>query len=113
MEIRQETIYKCEHCGKMMFRKGSMSLHERMCNKNPNNRHKCFQYCKYLYGERTDGKYYFTCKKEECGMFGQDMHSYKLERNYIGKERIEDEKLRRMPLECEYYEIEEGHETYI
>lgn len=97
-----------------MFNKGAMTLHERMCKENPKNKHKCFQYCKYLYGERDsyDGEFHFSCENIKCGMYEKNLHSYKLEREYHGKKRIKENGLIRMPLECEHYEIESGHDTY-
>ena len=112
MKTVTETIYRCDFCNKAMFNKGAMSLHERMCKGNPNNKHKCFQYCKYLHGERSDGEYYFTCENSKCDMYAKDLHSYKLERGYRGKRKIKMDNLTRMPLECEHYEIESGHESY-
>lgn len=109
-------IYKCEYCNKKMFGKGAMSLHERQCCKNPKNRHKCFQYCKWLNKDTCDstGFKFFTCGNDKCNLCGSDLHSYKLERNYEGQQRIKDEELIRMPLVCPFYEIESGHdEDYI
>lgn len=93
-----------------MFNCGAMKLHERMCKKNPKNKHKCFQYCKHLikaknsYGETT-----FSCDKNP-EFSGKELHSYKLERYFKGRERIKKNGLTRMPLKCEFYEIEPGHD---
>lgn len=114
MKTVTEVIYRCDFCNKAMFNKGAMALHERMCKDNPKNRHKCFQYCKHLYRERNsdDGEFYFTCENSGCEMYEKDLHSYKLERNKEGKKRIVENHLTRMPIECEHYEIESGHDSY-
>lgn len=112
MKIQQETIFRCEHCNRAMFGKGAMSLHERMCKKNPKNRHQCFKYCKWLNKDINDkdGFRFFTCSNRECKLYDMDLYSYKLERDYNGKKRIEQSDMIRMPLQCEHYEIEDGHD---
>lgn len=113
MKILNMKIYKCEYCGKRMFGKGAMVIHERMCNKNPKNRHMCFKYCKHLdrvpnelvdeYGDSYNGGSKFICKKT-----GKEMYSYKLER--FKKNEYRKKNKTRMPLKCDFYEIGNGHE---
>lgn len=96
-----------------MLNKGAMSLHERMCKYNPKNRHKCFQYCRFLNKESNEDGIIFYCGNDNCELSGQDLYSYKLERFHQNKSRIKN--MTRMPLECEHYVIEEFNhdEDYI
>ena len=97
-------IYQCEFCGKKSAWKHVISNHEKICNKNPKNNHKCLQYCKHLQMDidEYNSKKYFT-----CGISGEEMYSFKLERQ---QNRNSDRilKLRRMPLNCENYECSGG-----
>jgi phage FluMu protein Com len=106
MKKQQETVYRCEHCNKAMFGAGAMSRHEKYCPKNPNNQHKCFDFCKHLKREFTySGDNYnihtritnFTCK-----LTGKKMYSYKFEKNTI-KPATALNGLERMPLKCDLH----------
>ena len=112
MKETLEPVYRCDHCNKAMRSKGAMTLHERMRFHNPKNNHKCCQYCKYLVkdGDCSNGETIFYCGNEKCDMNFKDLYSYKLERFYFNKHRIN--KMTRMPLQCDYYQIENGHETF-
>jgi len=115
MKMTEGNIYRCYHCNKPSIYKGAMTTHERMCKKNPNNQHKCFQYCKYLtkdrkiiydeYGNVESNYSHFLCEK-----LNLNLYSYKLERNYVTRKMIDN--LIRMPLQCDSYEIENGHEYF-
>lgn len=115
MKQTNEKVYRCDFCNRAIISKGSMQLHERMCKKNPRNQHQCFKYCKYLdkhqfiITDEDDDKYgeseiSFTCKKRP----GVELYSYKLERFKSNRTRLED--MERMPLECELYKAEGGHD---
>lgn len=107
MRISKEIVYRCEYCNRAMFNKGAMKLHERMCKKNPENKHKCFQYCRHLQKEEGINGFYFYCDK-----VNKELYSYKLERFKHKADRLKG--LTRMPLECEYYEIDrEKHPDYM
>lgn len=97
-----------------------MTTHERMCKDNPNNKHKCFNDCRFLVGtekeavdSRTSRYYDFTCTKHN-----KTLYSYKLEysktklesRKKLYKDRGEE--LARMPLKCIYYEVETFDEIF-
>lgn len=112
MKVKLELVYRCDHCNKAMRSNGSMALHERMCSENPKNNHKCFQYCKYLLKDKddSDGTITFYCENTKSKYHFQDLYSYKLERFYFNKDRIN--KMSRMPLKCNHYQIEDGHDTY-
>lgn len=94
-----------------------MTLHERMCKKNPKNRHKCFQYCKHLVKD-TEGSSFCIDEDRVYGfsfhcalMSDKEMYSYKLERFEKNKKRCE--KMERMPLECDKYELDtDKHHDY-
>lgn len=107
MKIEQLTVFICEHCNRKMFGKGAMSRHEKYCKENPNNKHKCFEFCKHLKMEKNYthdewgnnyGGIEFTCMKT-----GDEMYSYKFEKNTSKPVGILDT-LKRMPLECDLYE---------
>ena len=111
MKQTNEKVYRCDHCNKAMVGAGLMKLHERMCKENPNNQHKCFQYCKHLIKDSEDNGQYgeglyttFTCaKRPDINLF-----SYKLERYKANELRCKG--MTRMPLECDLYETMEGHD---
>ena len=112
MKTTNERVYRCEHCNRAIVSKGSMTLHERMCKKNPNNQHQCFKYCKYLVKEvnvdienESEIGTMFTCTKKHI-----EMHSYKLERYSMNSRRVSQ--LTRMPLNCEHYKVMDGHNFY-
>src|SRR5574344_1975528 len=104
-----EKVYRCDFCNKALIRKGFMALHERMCKHNPKNKHKCFEYCTHLIKDRDEcsGEVNFT-----CNVTMKSLYSYKLERFSRKLERVQKEDLERMPLECEFYELDSEHETY-
>ena len=115
MITQQETIYRCEHCNRPMFGKGAMTLHEKLCSKNPNNRHQCFKYCKwitkdYIRTSEDEVETIFYCGNENCPFHDKDLYSYKFERLIMNREKAKT--MTRMPLECDFYEIEEGHDDF-
>jgi len=105
MKETNEKVYRCDHCNRAIVSKGSMTLHERMCKKNPNNQHQCFKYCKNLVKEQEEfnGNIIFHCTKKNM-----DLHSYKLERFKANANRLKYSI--RMPLECDDYETDVGHD---
>lgn len=115
MKQTNEKVYRCDFCNKAIISKGSMALHERMCKKNPKNQHQCFKYCVNLIKEQFDitdedgykcgaSEITFTCLKKP----DVELYSYKLER--YKKNQIRLEKMERMPLECDMYRVENGHD---
>ena len=118
MKRTNEIVYHCEFCKKKMLGAAAMSLHERMCKRNPKNMHKCFEVCvhctkvyqdverpsHYMYALREDNierDIVFLCAKQP----EVKMYSFKLERFESNKFRMFG--LTRMPLECDLYEINE------
>ncbi|MEE9451061.1 MAG: hypothetical protein V3V72_13510 [Ignavibacteriaceae bacterium] len=112
MKESLEPVYRCDHCNKAMRSKGAMALHERMCKSNPKNDHKCFQYCVFLNKgiDNSNGSRYFDCGNVKSKFYSNDLYSYKLERFCFNQERIS--KMTRMPLKCDHYQIENGHEPF-
>lgn len=105
--LENQTAYKCEHCSKFYLQKRWIERHEKFCHKNPNNQHKCFQFCKHLEkithsiddSERSSGTYTeFRCKKLD-----KYLYSFKAEKhtNPFLMERLDG--CERMPLECSDY----------
>lgn len=47
------TLYKCEYCGKALFRRKMMEKHEDLCNNNPKNFKACMD-CKFLEKVQVD-----------------------------------------------------------
>jgi hypothetical protein len=104
MKTTLRKVYQCEHCNRNMLSAGAMSRHEKFCTQNPNNWHKCFDYCDHLIktkekvcGMGDEGgswKTIFT-----CSVLNKQLYSFKLEKSYpqfIGN-------LERMPLQCDSY----------
>jgi hypothetical protein len=105
MEITLQNVYKCDHCGKKQFRKGDMTKHEKWCKGNPNNRHKCFQYCNHLIkeDEEYEGSDFVGSRTIfKCGLTEQKMFSYIAERKRLPI--INENDNIRMPVECDKYE---------
>lgn len=105
MKAITKTVYFCDHpgCGKHMLSGSRMSVHERGCRYNPDNRHKCFEYCGNLIREfkvnpgEHFGYYVFTCSAKS-----RLMYSYKAEKRgtqFMKRMAGFD----RMPLECFHY----------
>lgn len=110
MKIQQETVYRCEHCNRPMFGKGAMSRHEKYCKENPNNKHKCFDFCKHLEWERN---YAYDDYGNQCGGSNMictkrniDMYSFKFEKN-VAKPIGALNGLERMPLVCDLHEFKD------
>ena len=86
-----------------MLSAGSMARHEKYCRYNPENKHKCFEYCTNLKRERViQGRHLETVFT--CEITGNKMYSYLAEKKktaYFGCP-IELTGIR-MPLECELY----------
>lgn len=102
MKIKLQSIYSCDFCNRKMLGKGAMSRHEKFCNQNPNNWHKCFDYCIHLKKEHE------TIESDEmpvlvtrftCLITGEKMYSYKFEKSK-GFKPVYLNGLIRMPLEC-------------
>lgn len=104
-------VFTCDYCGKKKFRKCDMSRHEKWCRNNPNNQHKCFQFCRYLvkseeeYEGRDQYDYdeTFTGKKTvfHCALTNQKMYSFIAERKKLPV--VNESDAVRMPLECESF----------
>jgi hypothetical protein len=109
MKKIQQIIYRCDFCNKPMFGAGAMSRHEKWCKNNPQNAHKCFEFCKHLekttvYEDEDCAEFIrhaitqMTCKKRNVKMY-----SFKFEKN-TSKPKNALDGLERMPLECELFE---------
>ena len=109
MKTTLEKTYQCEFCKKKGRSAGAMARHERFCKFKPENKHKCFDYCKFL--KRTSEilpnsdpessysyKTVFTCQST-----GLKMYSVLLEKR-VDFEPEFIEGLSRMPLQCNMYE---------
>jgi hypothetical protein len=108
MKIETVSVFTCDYCGKKQFRKCDMSVHEKWCKLNPNNQHKCFQYCKHLI--KTEEEYEGTTYDEvfiglrtifTCDILKQGMYSFIAERRKLPI--VNEENTVRMPLECDKY----------
>jgi hypothetical protein len=108
METKIKKVYYCDHCKKHGLSASIISRHEKYCRLKPENRHKCFDMCKFLERKRDIvrrgydeepycGKTVFT-----CGLTGTTMYSYLLEKRIdFRPEFIKG--LVRMPIECNDY----------
>jgi hypothetical protein len=92
--MKKVSAYQCDFCPKASTKAGAMALHERKCKQNPNNHHKCFDFCRHLQkiykGHNRSG---FICLAQDI-----EMYSYKAEHS-----SIDIKGLTRMPLECKFY----------
>ena len=113
-------VYECEHCGKKMLAAGPMARHEKYCKANPDNKHKCFDFCKHLKrtgevvfdgGEPNYKRTVFTCE-----VTGKEMYSFLLEKKAsLLPNHIKLDKMERMPLSCDDFKtmhIEELEERF-
>lgn len=102
-----QTLFFCEHCKKMYRRKYPCEKHEKWCSKNPRNKHKCFDFCKYLTRNRTDQGTDFYCEKLK-----KNLHSFIIDKyiekgnEYAGLLMDVKEDTERMPMECEEHRYE-------
>lgn len=111
MKVETAQIYKCDHCGKVQFRRCDMTKHEKWCKLNPINDHACYKFCKHLV--KTEEKYEgqsrydsgesFTGKKTvfTCGVSGQKMYSFKAEK--LKLPILNELGIKRMPIDCNDY----------
>ena len=106
--MKKTEAYKCDYCAKIYKRSSDCMKHEKICKKNPDNKHSCFNFCKHLIKETNyseDGEY-TTCEFS-CEILKKQMYSYKLESPWrYGKTRIKSIKNSggfRMPLKCNKY----------
>lgn len=92
--MKKVSAYQCDFCPKASTKAGAMAIHEKKCKHNPNNKHKCFDYCaqleKVYMGHNRTG---FQCK-----VTGDMMYSFHAENSSINITG-----LKRMPLQCEHH----------
>ena len=105
MKTEVRKVYQCEHCKRRMVSAGAMSRHERFCRYNPENKHKCFDLCRFLtrktelineHKDPTNPASYRTVFT--CSATGERMYSYLLEKRANCKPEF-IEGLKRMPLD--------------
>ncbi len=106
MKTETMVIYTCEFCGKY-YKTKYCKFHETYCKQNPNNKHKCFEFCNHLErikeaildynGERTTGFFptSFWCRKKNTYLY-----SYIAEKN----KHPDLNDCNKMPLECRDYD---------
>lgn len=124
MKIKENTtIYQCEFCKKIMFRKGLMEKHETWCYSNPNNSRAC-NGCVFL--EEIEVKYSYsvptvgenlgvifdgaqvekTTKGFYCKKLDKHLYPFKVEKlGLLDKypETFEDKEP--MPKECDHWQL--------
>lgn len=109
MKVFVATVYGCDYCGKKYINRKSLAeKHEKYCFKNPLNRHKCFEDCRFLkitkveYYEGEHGSCYR--KAYYCEKLKQYMYSVVVERRGKLQQFREDDNVDcnmvRMPVEC-------------
>jgi hypothetical protein len=102
MKSSVRKVWQCEHCQKSGLSASAISVHEKYCRSNPANKHKCFEYCRYLLMEKRwlgHIEKTFTCE-----VTGEDLFSYKREykaRLYPGLKNTKG--MMRMPAECKHF----------
>ena len=107
MKEKQVTLYICDYCGKKYQRKHYAEIHEKRCNKNPDNYRPCFDcenlkkretevsFCSYS-GEVNAVYKLFYCSKREVFIYPP---SAGFKKNSID---IGDLDNIAMPTKCEY-----------
>lgn len=95
--MKKVQAYKCDFCSKTSTNASALFQHERKCRNNPNNKHKCFDFCKHL-----KMKFDSDCMRKTfiCELTGTEMYSYKAE--YRGMNHFLPST--RMPLQCEKHQ---------
>lgn len=110
-ELKNRTLYACDHCGKRYQTKRGCLYHEQYkCIKNPNNQHKCFENCKHLVREtKTETNYDYLGGEHEwsyntflCAITDEQMHTFRLSEKHNLYYVLNSV---RMPLECDNYEF--------
>lgn len=107
-KIENVVLWQCEHCKKKYQHRGHGQWHETHCKLNPNNKHKCFENCKFLEAIKqvasaddhgNNGVYVkgFHCTKKDVSLY-----SYVAERKRLLRHKDFVGELR-MPTECEDY----------
>ena len=108
MKTKLQNVYQCEHCNRKMLGAGAMSRHEKYCSVNPNNMHKCFQYCAHLVKNKIiihsqydgfHGEPLYALTEFTCNITNNKMFSYKAAKY----PDINTSGLIRMPLNCNDY----------
>jgi hypothetical protein len=110
MKVVVRKVYVCEYCERKMLAAGPMARHEKYCPSRPSNKHKCFDFCRYLLMDshiihNGDGEPSYRETTFTCAVNGQNMYSYKLEKKaslFPYHDLLSD--LTRMPLECDKHE---------
>ena len=112
-EIKNVTLYACDHCGKKYQRRHHCVHHEQyMCAKNPNNQHACFSVseCGYLKREKKEESLYNYDGSESlmsfttfiCTKTGEEVHTYRMHEKRALWQFING---KRMPIECEHFKL--------
>ena len=106
---REQPFFQCEYCRWVYVREKVCAYHEKVCRKNPANKHICiwsanWHECEFLeVEERNDENLskMFWCKKHR-----KYMYTYKAERRWDNNWEIRTMQCdnNRMPLECPEYE---------
>lgn len=107
-EVRE--IYKCDHCNKLYQIKNACIIHERGCNKNPDNYRVCLS-CRHLEkveetiyhdtpygGQNSQEVYLFYCKKIESFLYPPKVEQ---KENWFETDPVDNKPMLR---NCEIYE---------
>jgi len=108
MKTTNETVYRCDFCNRAIVSKGSMVVHEKMCKNNPENAHKCFEFCNHLQRDKEiiggygDEDWDLKRTKFVCLIRDVELKSYKVKRTKKLMEYTKD--IEFMPNECNLFE---------
>jgi hypothetical protein len=106
IDMKTETvkIYRCGYCKKYTLSGSSTSRHEKYCRYNPANKHICFAMCIHLQRKRViDKPYSYNHTVFTCGLTGQEMYSYQLEKKQSLWPFHKILRGIRMPMKCDVY----------
>lgn len=98
--MKEVKAFKCDYCGKL-YRNKLVLKHEAGCKQNPNNKHDCFEFCKYLVVGRESVDEESYRRTFFCSKYNKYMYSYIAERRGYGIIK----NLERMPIKCGGFEI--------
>lgn len=113
MQTETREIYKCDHCRKVYQMKHACIAHEPKCKKNPDNKMKCHEGCRFL--EKKEVKFSYDAWDGEheskmeilfCTAKKEGVYPYWV--NGLNEDDIhEDIKNNPMPKECDKYKFYE------
>lgn len=118
MQVKDVTIFICDHCKKKLFRKHAMVKHEETCIKNPQNLKACFNGCVHLRTKEVEIHIGYSYDGDpdtktsgcfNCVKLKKLMYSFKAEQRGLPEAYPDDfEGQEKMPHECRHFTAYDG-----